>query len=54
MDNQTKPILISREKVINVPVNPVNSVNNTSKQLFSQKMTFYIIIFIIIAFLLFK
>jgi hypothetical protein len=52
MDNPTKRILVSREKIISVPVDPVN--NSTSKKLVSQKTLFYIIIFIIIAFLLFK
>ena len=52
MNNPTKKILISREKVITVPANPVNNIK--SKNAFSQKTLFYIVIFIIIAFLLFK
>jgi hypothetical protein len=50
MDIPTKKILISREKVIDVPV----KTTNVNKQFLSQKTIFYIVIFIIIAFLLFK
>lgn len=52
MDNPTKKILVSREKIITVPADPVNNVK--SKNAFSQKTIFYIVIFIIIAFLIFK
>ena len=46
MNNPTKKILVSREKIITVPANPVNNIK--SKNAFSQKTLFYIVIFIIL------